>query len=148
MTYAGGNYQLAWEALKAEYEDKDTIDATDLKQSYYDAKMKLTDKPSRFLNKMKKIRKRLANEMKQKMSDKQFMLDMLAKLPRVEDDKKNLGPYQIERRFITAKIEATGSTYSIVDLQRDLKRVYRDLYGEDDVESDDEDKESKSGDDN
>ena len=65
--YAGGNFPLAWEALKAEYEDKDTIDATDLKQSYYDAKMKLNERPSRFLNKMKKIRKRLANETKQKM---------------------------------------------------------------------------------
>ena len=74
------------------YEDQDTIDVADLKQTYYNEKMKEDERTSHFVDRMKKIRKRLANEMNYKMDDKQFMLDMLAKLPRGTDDRA-LGPY-------------------------------------------------------
>ena len=83
-------------------------------------------RPSHFVGKMKKYRKRLANEMKYMIKDKQFMLDILAKLPKGSDDKA-LGPYQIQRRMIVKDIEnaaAAGSAYDIEDMVRDLDRVY------------------------
>ena len=52
-----------------------------MKQTYYDEKMTEDMRPSQ------KYRKRLANEMKYKIEDKQFMLDILAKLPKGSDDK-------------------------------------------------------------
>ena len=63
MGYPGGNFPKAWKSLVNRYEDKDTIDAADLKQAHYDEKMKDGDRPSYFIDKMKKMRKRLANEM-------------------------------------------------------------------------------------
>ena len=67
--YAGGHFPNAWRAMINRYEDQDTIDAADLKQAYYDEKMKAGERPSYFINKMKKMRKRLANEMGCTMTD-------------------------------------------------------------------------------
>ena len=80
--YAGGNFPEAWKSLEKRYEDKDTIDVADLKQAYYDVKMAKNEKPSFFIDKLKKMRKRLANEMKYVIDEKQFMLDTLAKMPK------------------------------------------------------------------
>ena len=62
--YAGGHFPKAWKAMVNRYEDQDTVDAADLKQAYYDEKMKTDERPSYFIDKMKKYRKRLANEMR------------------------------------------------------------------------------------
>ena len=62
--YAGGNFPDAWISLEKRHEDKDTIDVADLKQAHYDIKMTKNEKPSFFIDKLKKMRKRLANEMK------------------------------------------------------------------------------------
>ena len=119
--YAGGHFIKAWNALVKRYEDTDTIDVADLKQTYYDEKMTEDMRPSHFVDKMKKYRKRLTNEMGYKIEDEQFM-DILAKLPKGSDDKA-LGPYQIQRRMIVKDIEnatAARSTYDIEDMVRDL----------------------------
>ena len=53
------------------------------------------------IDKLKKMQKRLANEMSHTIDDKQFMLDTLAKLPKLKDKEGMMGPYQIQRRLIT-----------------------------------------------
>ena len=95
--YAGGNFPDAWKSLEKRYEDKDTIDVADLKQAYYDIKITKNEKPSFFIDKLKKMRKRLANEMNYVIDDKQFMLDTLAKMPKSKEKDGVLGPYQIQR---------------------------------------------------
>ena len=142
--YAGGHFPKAWKSLINRYEDQDTIDAADLKQKYYDEKMKEDEQPSYFIDRMKKLRKRLANEMSYTMTDNEFMKDMLAKLPRGSGD-NNLGPYQVLKRFVIEKIENALISFSIEDLVAELDRVYRDINGDEEEEG--SDKEEKKGDD-
>ena len=134
--YAGGHFPKAWKAMVNRYEDQDTVDAADLKQAYYDEKMKTDERPSYFIDKMKKYRKRLANEMRYTMTDNEFMKDMLAKLPRSPGD-NNLGPYQVLKRFVIDKIENNLVDFSIEDLVAELDRVYKDIHGDED-DADDE----------
>ena len=134
--YAGGHFPKAWKAMVNRYEDQDTVDAADLKQAYYDEKMKTDERPSYFIDKMKKFRKRLANEMRYTMTDNEFMKDMLAKLPRSPGD-NNLGPYQVLKRFVIDKIENRLINFSIEDLVAELDRVYKDIHGDED-DADDE----------
>ena len=51
----------------------------DLKQSYYDKKMKEDQMPDLFVDELKYTRKRLANEMNYTMTDKDFMMDTRTK---------------------------------------------------------------------
>ena len=70
--YAGGYFLKSWKALERRYEDRDTVDVADLKQSYYDKKMKEDQMPDLFVDELKYMRKRLANEMNYTMTDKDF----------------------------------------------------------------------------
>jgi gag-polypeptide of LTR copia-type/Zinc knuckle len=134
--YPGGHFPKAWNALIKRYEDQDTVDIADLKQAYYDEKMKEEERPRFFVDKLKKMRKKLANDMKYVMTDDAFMKDILAKLPRTQDG-KTLGPYQVVKRLVIDKIENPLVTFEIEDLVRELDRVYQDMNGD---ESDDEKK--------
>ena len=102
--YPGGHFPKAWKALIKRYEDQDTVDIADLKQAYYNEKMKVDERLSFFVDKLKKMRKRLANDMKYAMTDDAFMKDILAKLPRTQDG-KTLGPYQVVKRLVIDKID-------------------------------------------
>ena len=52
--HAGGHFPNAWKSLEKRYEDKDTIDVADLKQAYCDEKMGEGERPSFFIDKLKK----------------------------------------------------------------------------------------------
>jgi Zinc knuckle len=128
--YPGGHFPKAWNALIKRYEDQDTVDVADLKQAYYDEKMKEEERPSFFVDKLKKMRKKLANDMNYVMTDNAFMKDILAKLPRTQDG-KTLGPYQVVKRLVIDKIENPLVDFEIEDLVRELDRVYQDMNGDD-----------------
>ena len=81
--------------------------------------MKEDEQPSYFIDRMKKLRKRLANEMRYTMTDNEFMKDMLAKLPRGSGD-NTLGPYQVLKRFVIEKIENALITFTVKDLVAEL----------------------------
>ena len=71
------------------------------------------------------------------MTDEQFMNDILAKMPRPEDE-NHLGPYQIQKRLSVKDIQDQSVGYGIEDLVRNLERVHRDMYGDKDKKEDDE----------
>ena len=137
--YAGGQFLKAWKAMEKRFEDQDTVDVADLKQNFYDKKMKDGERPSLFIDKLNKMRKKLANEMSYKMNENDYLKNILAKLPKGKG-KDDLGPYQVEKRRILDKIDA-GGAYGLEDLVRDLERVHKDVYGseEEDSDSDNED---------
>ena len=138
--HAGGLFLKSWEALMTRYEDKETIDEAKLKKAYYNEQMKEDAVPHLFIDKMKKMRKRLEDEVGYKLTDEQFMKDVLARLPTHGDDEKNLGPYQVKKLFIDEKIkDMANKAYTIQDMERDLTLVHEELYGKSDSEdSDDE----------
>jgi hypothetical protein len=106
------------------------VDVADLKQAYYDEKMKEEERPSFFVDKLKKMRKKLTNDMNYMVTDDAFMKDILAKVPRTQDG-KTLGPYQVVKRLVIDKIENPLVDFEIEDLVRELDRVYQDMNGDD-----------------
>ena len=134
--YAGGNFKKAWEAMIKRYEDTDVILKSDLKQLYYETKMDADDVPSLFVVTMEKLRNKLANEASFKVSDEDFMLDILAKLPKGKQEGE-MGPYQIERRIIEREIKNPATSYDLEALTLDLEKVYNDINGKKDEDDDD-----------
>ena len=140
--YAGGQFLKAWKAMEKRYEDQDTVDVADLKQNFYDKKMKDGERPSLFIDKLNKMRKRLANEMSYKMDESDYLKNILAKLPKGKG-KDDLGPYQVEKRRILDKIDGT-TNYGLEDLVRDLERAHKDVHGSEEENSDSDYDEAKT----
>ena len=129
--YAGGNFKKAWAAMTKRYEDTDTVSKADLKRMYFETMMEPDEAPSLFIVKMEKLRSKLANEAAFTMTDDEFMLDILAKLPKGKQEGE-MGPYQIEKRIIEPLIVSTTIAYDLDRLTLDLEKVYNDIHGEKD----------------
>ena len=128
--YSGGNFPDAWMGLTNRFEEKDILVVADLKQKYYEMKMKITDKPSVFIMKVDEQRKKLneaESEDTRKIKEQDLVTDILAKLPKNEDHTQ-LGPYQLVKKMIEKDAEYKAGKYTLQDLKTKLKKVYKELY--------------------
>jgi hypothetical protein len=114
--YAGGHFINAWKALSKRFEDEDTVSFGDLKQKYYDMKMKEDENPEVFITKLELLKVKLEKH-KFKIDDKDFIIDVLAKLPKSKRE-GDLGPYQVRRMLIEEKLDVEGKVYVLDDLIR------------------------------
>jgi len=57
--YAAGHFIKAWKAMAKRYEDKDTVSVAELKQEYYDLKMKASEQPALLIVRWESIRNSL-----------------------------------------------------------------------------------------
>ena len=124
--YAGGHFLTAWKALCKRFDEEEVIDLVDLQQEYFDMKMEDTERPSIFIVRLERMRKRLRDN-GHTISDKDFLKHLLAKLPKGEEDK--LGPYQVEKRSIEIRMKIDPS-YDLTQVTRDLEKIYKDVFGE------------------
>jgi hypothetical protein len=122
--YAGGNFKKAWAALEKRFKERDTISKADLKQGYYDLKMKVNEQPALFIVKLERMKQKLEDH-GHKISDEDFLTDILAKVPKGTSS-ENLGPYQIERRLIESRMKIDRN-YALENLVDDLEKVFMAL---------------------
>ena len=101
--HAGGNFKKSWALMTRGHEKKDISSISTLKQDYYKLEMEEDELPSLFIMKMEKMRVRLLNDATYIKTDDEFMLDVIAKLPKGNDGE--LGPYQVGKRTIEPKIK-------------------------------------------
>jgi Reverse transcriptase (RNA-dependent DNA polymerase)/gag-polypeptide of LTR copia-type len=131
--YASGNFKLAWSAMTKRYENKNTTTTSELYTAYYTLMMEEDEKPDDFITKMEKAREKL-RDVGEEIEEQDFLESILSRLPK-GDDEKNLGPYQVEKRLIEAKLKVPNNTYDLEDLVLDLLRVRKDVYGDEDDET-------------
>ena len=117
--YAGGQFYKEWEALTKRYEEVESKSLADLKEDYYGAKMTMDQQPSLFVVKMERMKIKM-KEKGFKISEEDFINDVLSKLPESKDP-KSMNPYQIKKLFIKEKMT---SGYTLDDMTTDLEKTY------------------------
>ena len=134
--YAGGHFPKAWQELCNRFEETETLDLVDLQQEYFDMKMEEDEEPSLFIVKLERMKKKLRDN-GHKISDEDFLRQILAKLPKGKEDE--LGPYQVEKRSIALRMEI-DKHYGLTRMKNELEKVYKDVHAErkkkDDEETD------------
>ena len=144
--HKAGQFLLAWNDLKDRHEERDDIQIVDLEKKYYSCSMNEEESPEEFILRKDKRRKQLNKHLSNNLqiTDDTFIKHVLASLP-ASKSSEQLSPYRQSRRFIEEKIkEAAASngqmTYNIVDVRKELMKIYKELHPDsDDDDSDYED---------
>ena len=131
--YAGGHFLKAWEELCKRYDEKEVVELVDMQQEYFDMRIESSERPSEFIVRMERMRKKLKDN-GYDITDGDFMKQVLAKLPKGKEDE--LGPYQVEKRAIELEMKMDAS-YNLTKLSNSLEKVYKAL-AKDEVEGDEE----------
>ena len=117
--YAGGQFHKECTAMTTRCEEVESKSIADRKEEHYGAKMRDDQQPSLFIVQME----RLKIKMKEKghdISEKDFLLDILSKLPESRSSSM-MNPYQIKKLFIKEKLTAG---YNLDMLTIDLEKTH------------------------
>jgi len=117
--YAGGQFYKEWMAMTKRYEEVESKSIADLKEEHCGAKMRDDQQPSLFIVQMERLKIKM-EEKGHEISDENFLLDMLSKLPESKSSSM-MNPYQIKKLFIKEKM--TGR-HDLDMLTIDLEKTY------------------------
>ena len=100
--YASGQFCKEWTAMTTRCEEVESKSIADLKEEHYGATMRDNQQPSLFIIQMERLKIKM-QEKKHNVSDEDFILDILSKLPESKSSSM-MNPYQIKKLFIKEKL--------------------------------------------
>ena len=100
--YAGGQFYKEWMAMTKRYEEVESKSIADLKEEHCGAKMRDDQQPSLFIVQMERLKIKM-EEKGHEISDENFLLDMLSKLPESKSSSM-MNPCQIKKLFMKEKM--------------------------------------------
>ena len=138
--YAGGHFLKAWEELCKRYDEKEVVELVDIQQEYFDMKMEGNERPSEFIVRMERMRKKLKDN-GYDIKNEDFLKQVLAKLPKGKEDE--LGPYQVEKRAIELEMKVDAG-YNLTKLSNSLEKVYKTLAKDEAMENEEKEEDDKA----
>jgi len=112
-----GDSALAWRNLKTKYKGTSMTKLTDLKKEFYSTKLKdADDDPDVWISSLEKLRKRLNNDFKCKISEEDLIIQILSNMPQEYDSMTEL---------LSTSLATTGLT--LMDLRAFLNAKYKKL---------------------
>jgi len=100
--YAGGQFCKEWTAMTKRYEEAESKSIADLKEECYCAKMRDNQQPRLFIVQMERLKIKM-EEKGYEISDENFLLDILSKLPESKSSSM-MNPCQIKKLFMKEKM--------------------------------------------
>jgi len=117
--YAGGQLHKEWTAMTNRCEEVESKSIADLKEEHCGAKMRDYQQPSLFIVQMERLKTKM-EEKGHEISDENFLLDILSKLPESKSSSM-MNPCQTKKLFIKEKM--TGG-HNLDMLTIDLEKTH------------------------
>jgi len=117
--YAGGQFYEEWTAMTTGYEEAESKSIADLKEEHCGAKMRDDQQPSLFVVQMERLKIKM-KEKKHDISEEDFILDVLSKLPESKNSSM-MNPHQTKKLFIKEKLT---SACAVDELTIDLEKTH------------------------
>jgi len=124
--HAGGQFCKEWTAMTKRCKEVESKSIAHLKEEHYDAKMRDEQQPRLFIAQMERLKINM-KEKHHNVSDKDFIHDILSKLP---ESKSSLmmSPHQTKKLFIKEKL-TSACTLDMLTIDLSREDAHRECQG-------------------